>query len=365
MIWEKRYRPPTFHGFPEATTHGCETEHRQSDPAGRGCRGGPEKSVAVDAGLVQSQFNAMIFGDNPSSPIDARSAEVSYRQGNLRAARGDFAGVIADYDAAIRLDPGHVDAYKNRGNARGSLGDIAGAIADYDAALQRDPRSARVYKNRGNARHFLEDYAGAIADYDTAIALCPNYAPAYRDRGQSRHTQKDYAGAIADYDTAIALEPRYATAYRDRGRTRHAQSDFGGAIADFDEAIRLEPQAYTNYLARAFSYYHLRRKHDAERDYARAFALNPDAFAKEVIDLMAHDFQRDSEHFANCEMHLRRDPSDFPTLSRRGLMHLLCGHEAEARRDFEQYLVLNPAGRTRLERLIAEAEQRLRTLAQS
>jgi hypothetical protein len=39
-------------------------------------------------------------------------------------------------------------------------------------------------------------------------------------------------------------------------------------------------------------------------------------------------------------------------------MHLLDGREAEARRDFDQYLLLNPGAKTRLEHLIAEVKRR-------
>jgi hypothetical protein len=39
-------------------------------------------------------------------------------------------------------------------------------------------------------------------------------------------------------------------------------------------------------------------------------------------------------------------------------MHLLDGREAEARRDFDQYLLLNPEAKSRLEHLIAEVERR-------
>jgi hypothetical protein len=41
-------------------------------------------------------------------------------------------------------------------------------------------------------------------------------------------------------------------------------------------------------------------------------------------------------------------------------MHLLDGREAEARRDFDQYLLLNPQGKSRLEHVIAEVERRRR-----
>jgi hypothetical protein len=43
-----------------------------------------------------------------------------------------LADAIADYDEAICLNPGDVDAFYNRGNARQVAGDLAGAIADFE-----------------------------------------------------------------------------------------------------------------------------------------------------------------------------------------------------------------------------------------
>jgi tetratricopeptide (TPR) repeat protein len=42
----------------------------------------------------------------------------------------DFPHAIADYDAAIRINPKYINAYQNRRAARQSSGDKAGAAAD-------------------------------------------------------------------------------------------------------------------------------------------------------------------------------------------------------------------------------------------
>jgi serine/threonine protein kinase len=92
--------------------------------------------------------------------------------------KGDLDGAIADYDAAIRLDPKFTLAYYNRGIARADKGDLDGAMADYDAAIRLDPKHARAYYNRGIAREGKGDLDGAIDDYDAAIRLDPKHARA-------------------------------------------------------------------------------------------------------------------------------------------------------------------------------------------
>ena len=62
----------------------------------------------------------------------------SYRsnRGNLRLLAGDFAGAIADFDAAIKLDPEHTRTWALRGQVRLMQGDAAKAAADLDVVLR-------------------------------------------------------------------------------------------------------------------------------------------------------------------------------------------------------------------------------------
>jgi tetratricopeptide (TPR) repeat protein len=73
-------------------------------------------------------------------------------------------------------------AYHYRGFAYQTKGDHDRAIADYDAAIRLDPKNALPYFNRGFAYQTKGDNDRAIADYDAAIRLDPKYAPPSFDR---------------------------------------------------------------------------------------------------------------------------------------------------------------------------------------
>src|SRR6476661_7848701 len=55
--------------------------------------------------------------------------------------------------------------HSNRGIAHGKAGDYDRAIADFDAALRVNPNHMRAYLNRGNAKFARRDYDRAIADF--------------------------------------------------------------------------------------------------------------------------------------------------------------------------------------------------------
>lgn len=67
---------------------------------------------------------------------DLISAEDFAGRGYDKLQNGFFDSAIADYSAALRLNPRYVDAYFNRAIAREALGDLAGAIDDYQAYLE-------------------------------------------------------------------------------------------------------------------------------------------------------------------------------------------------------------------------------------
>ena len=127
------------------------------------------------------------------------------------------------------------------------------AIADYDAAIKLDPKSADAFHNRGIAWASKGEPDRAIADYDAAIRLDPGDSSPYAGRAVERTIKGDYPGAAADLDTAIRLDPKAAGAYFARGRVRFYRGEWAGAVADLEQANKLDPSAYTalwSYLAR-------------------------------------------------------------------------------------------------------------------
>jgi tetratricopeptide (TPR) repeat protein len=56
---------------------------------------------------------------------------------------------IADYDAALRIEPNHSHALYGRGLAKRKKGDHAGAEADLAAARTMSPRVADEYSSYG------------------------------------------------------------------------------------------------------------------------------------------------------------------------------------------------------------------------
>jgi tetratricopeptide (TPR) repeat protein len=126
------------------------------------------------------------IGSGQYSGLDL--AKLHTNRGVERKARGDFDDAIADYDAAIAINPNDQFAFNNRANTWRDKGDIERALADYVAALRIDPDYTVVYYTRGMVYERLGDNERARADYQAALARPPKYpnGPGAQQRARQR-----------------------------------------------------------------------------------------------------------------------------------------------------------------------------------
>jgi len=99
-------------------------------------------------------------------------------RGLARARQGDFDGAIADLENAIALEQSDKHLYiLNLGKVYALQGDHVNAILQFDAALTLVPGYVNALFNRGWCHDETGAYGFAIADFEAAIALDPTHVP--------------------------------------------------------------------------------------------------------------------------------------------------------------------------------------------
>lgn len=273
-------------------------------------------------------------------------AETLVRRGMAHHQRGDHAAAVADFSAALALQPDFPEALNNRGVVRQAQGDHAGAVTDLDEALRLRPAYAEAYNNRGNARQALEDLSGALADFDLALRLKPGYPQAHNNRGVARQAQRDLSGALADYDAALQLEPNYVDALHNRAGVHYLLWHHTQAIADYDRVLAFHQLRGTVdaallcrlHLQRGDASYHSGNPDGLLADYCQAFQHDADLGPRLVVERIARDIQANFRMvLADCFKHLRSNPADYIAHARRTVVYLLIGQDDEAGKALERF----------------------------
>ncbi|MEV6757648.1 tetratricopeptide repeat protein [Streptomyces sp. NPDC051214] len=262
-----------------------------------------------------------------------------YRRGGLHSQ------ALADYTAALTLDPDLPRAYVGRGYTHRDMRQYEAALADHSHAVRLAPRSPAHWISRGSIYFRMRRYEEAVADLDHALGLDRHNTWALEFRGLLHHRMGHHDKALTDLTDAVTIDPQAAWAYGARGDVHLTLGHLESALADLDHALGLEPQAPWPLCWRGEAYRALGRHEEALADFDRAMELLPDcgwfpyqsALAMRLSGAPgeAAMWQRATDIY---QAEVRSGP-DFADLARNNLLVLWCalpdwGRAEQQLRDF-------------------------------
>lgn len=247
------------------------------DDPGAGSAGGEVAQPSSD--LVKQGIDAIqkqdfetakaVLGEARKS--DPKDAQAAYYLGVALESLGDPKAAVAEYRAALNLDPKLVEASVNLSGVLLDGKDAAGALAAAETGLKAAPQNPDLLVNRALALEGLDKKEEAAKAYGEAVKAKPDdaalrmtYAEYLAEAGQrdgaleqlrsaSGSTDvgtlaalslrfgrlKAFADCVAVLDKAIKIKPSPDLHTR-RGVCRHDAGDDPGAQADYEEAIKLD-----------------------------------------------------------------------------------------------------------------------------
>jgi tetratricopeptide (TPR) repeat protein len=229
--------------------------------------------------------------------------------GLIRSNGGETAAAIAEFRAALALDPAFLPARTNLGQALATTGDLAAAKVEYAEARRLDPKNvfaaegfAEIALAEGDAdaavKLYLEAAEAAPVDprYPTkagrillglgrtdegtaqltrALELDPGYLPAFAELAAMHLVKGDHKAAERIYRDAADYAPNDADAQSSHGRMLAIVGDFAAAELRYARAVELMPTsaAYRLELGRILQ--RLKRHADALVQLDEARKLDP------------------------------------------------------------------------------------------
>lgn len=188
------------------------------------------------AGLVVLAAAGGVFAYIANAP---QRADKEFLEGMKLMRPGAYPDAVARFTRALDIAGPRAEAYLQRGDAHRALGEADAALADFQAAVDLNPSLvdahngiAVIYIERHDSRHALEEL-------NRSIALQPTIE-AYYQRGEILESQGEHQKAIGDYDLAIEVAPDAPYMYRARAMSREKLGDIDGAHADRAIARELE-----------------------------------------------------------------------------------------------------------------------------
>jgi tetratricopeptide (TPR) repeat protein len=265
-------------------------------------------------------------------------------RGQAHRLDGNLAAAMADFDAALTIDPAYGWAWQGRAQILAAEGQAQAARDAYDTATRFDPTLTAPYAARAEALTSASDWPGLVAEADRMLAAIPDSSYAYRIRGIGRMRLNQLDAALADLDAAVRLAPEDAAAYGVRGLVHQTRGDDLRAFSDFDRAVTLTPQNVDWLQRRGSTLHRLARYPDAIADFEAINRLQ--APTATVLNLLCWSRavwgQQLDQALADCDASLRLSNSA-NTLDSRGLVHLKRGDAAAAFADYDAAHGLDPA----------------------
>ncbi|WP_404815927.1 tetratricopeptide repeat protein [Streptomyces thermolineatus] len=365
--------PRALRELPDAYDHGTPTLRRWAEAllqAGRDAdapavsdRGRQVLAALEDPLPGVAALTLLLDGDALDTP--GRALAHLLRARDCRNA-GHYEQALADYRAAVALDPEARRAHHGRGVAHVLVGRYDDALADFDRVLDLAPDDARALADRAEIHRQAHRYDEASADYDRAVDLAPDDAWILAGRGQARQAAGRHDDALADFDRALELDPGDLWSLADRAETHRLAGRHDDALADYDRAVETDPRNARAAAGRGETHRLTGRYDDALADYDNALELDPhDAWALANRGQVHQAMGRYDAALADFDLAVELDPYDLWALVNRAETHRLAGRYDAALADYDLAVETDPydawaaAGRGETHRLTGRYDDAL------
>ena len=164
---------------------------------------------AQEARMRLSSANRWVAQGEKLAAKEAKATDAKKKEELRGKAKSSYEAAIADYQAALKLDPKLVEAYVGLAGLMIKSGRIEQAIQTAEKALEIDPQSVKALVAKGEAQLAGFKISDAKATYDRLAAASAKAAKSYLSEmrtwleAQRAKLGPELAAAVAELDSWI------------------------------------------------------------------------------------------------------------------------------------------------------------------
>lgn len=209
---------------------------------------------------------------------EERRAGAFLSRGVVRANLQQRARALADLGRALRSGAGE-RALVERGLLHHDSAAYDAALADFDAALELNPETSDAFVYRNRTLEAREDaYYERLDDLDVELGAAPDNADLLNARCWLRATNGgDLSLALEDCEGSLRIAPNDANVLDSRGLVRLKRGEFAAALADYEAALVLTPGRGHYLYGRGLAQIGLGREAEGRASLAAGEAADPNA----------------------------------------------------------------------------------------
>ncbi len=183
---------------------------------------------------LQIDSCTQILQSNPADFYALGNRGIAFR------VKGEHDRAIADFDAAIQINPENAGLYLERGLAYDAKGEHLPAIRDFSEAIVRGPKLVQAHFGRAMAYQANGQNDLSISDMNNAMKLDRMLVAAlHMERANHLRAIKKYDDAIAAFDRTLEIHAGWPLTWCGRAAALDEKGDSGRAAADYRKCIEL------------------------------------------------------------------------------------------------------------------------------
>jgi protein O-mannosyl-transferase len=214
--------------------------------------------------------------------------------GHALLAQGRTAEAIAEFDAALTIQPRFAEAHNSLGSARLRQGRAREARAHFEHAIELQPEFALARYNLGTVLLAAGKVDEAITQLEKACGLQPQDYLAQLNLGNALLQAGRGEEAVLRYRAVLTLRPDCADAHNNLGHVRLQQGRVDEATGHFRRALALQPNHANAHFNLGDACARAGRLKEAAEHFRKTLALVPnDADARQALtQVLAHEEKR-------------------------------------------------------------------------